>query len=218
MIATFALNGAILVTLILIPLIFPDALPSHMLPALLVAPEVPRPEPPPQPVRVQPARPHFSDYDAGRIVAPRTIPRIITSPLAPEQPFPSNIATDTGIGGPTGTGTSPFGQGQPVTVVHPPVPASIHMSSRLVESNLIYKSIPQYPIIAKTAHIEGTVELQATISRTGTIENLRVIAGPEMLRQAAIDAVRTWRYRPCLLSGQPVEVETTVNVIFKLER
>jgi protein TonB len=60
------------------------------------------------------------------------------------------------------------------------------------------------------------VVLQATISKTGTIENLRVLNGPAMLQDAAMQAVRTWRYRPYLLDGEPVEVETTVNVIFSL--
>ncbi len=71
-----------------------------------------------------------------------------------------------------------------------------------------------YPPIAKAARVSGTVVIQATISKTGTIENLRVISGPAMLQQAAMDAVRAWRYRPYLLNNEPVEVETTVNVIF----
>ena len=75
---------------------------------------------------------------------------------------------------------------------------------------------PIYPPIAKAARVSGTVVLQATISKTGTIENLRVISGPAMLQQAALDAVKTWRYRPYLLNNEPVEVETTVNVIFSL--
>jgi protein TonB len=58
--------------------------------------------------------------------------------------------------------------------------------------------------------------LQATISKTGAIENLHVVSGPPMLQQAALDAVKTWRYKPYLLSGEPVEVETEVNVIFTL--
>ena len=66
--------------------------------------------------------------------------------------------------------------------------------------------------------MQGTVVLQAIISKAGTIENLQIISGPQMLQQAAIDAVKTWRYRPYLLNNQPVEVETTVSVIFKLER
>jgi len=218
MFATFALNGTILVTLILIPLIYPNALPSHMLPSLIVAPEAPKPESPSRPVHVQPARPHLSDFDAGRLIAPRTIPRIITTPLAPEPAFPNNIATDAGIGGPSGSGANPFAEGQPVPIVRAPAPATIHLPSRLVEGNIIYKSIPPYPTIAKAAGVEGTVEMQATISKTGTIENLRVISGNAMLQQAAIEAVKTWRYRPYLLNGQPVEVETTVDVIFKLGR
>jgi protein TonB len=78
--------------------------------------------------------------------------------------------------------------------------------------------MPVYPPIGVAARVEGTVLLTATISKTGTIENLRVASGPAMLQQAALDAVRTWRYRPYLLNGQPVEVETTVNVTFTLNR
>jgi len=82
--------------------------------------------------------------------------------------------------------------------------------------NLLQKTIPQYPAIAKAARIQGTVVLQATISKGGGIENLRVVSGPPMLQQAALDAVRSWRYKPYLLNGDPVEVETTVNVVFNL--
>jgi protein TonB len=66
--------------------------------------------------------------------------------------------------------------------------------------------------------IEGTVVLEATISKSGTIENLRVASGPPLLQHAALDAVQNWRYRPYLLDGEPVEVETTINVIFTLSR
>jgi protein TonB len=82
--------------------------------------------------------------------------------------------------------------------------------------NLVVKTMPQYPAIPRAAGIQGTVVLQATISRNGSIENLRVISGPPMLQQAAIDAVRTWRYKPYLLNGEPVEVDTTINVVFNL--
>ncbi|HEX4581961.1 MAG TPA: energy transducer TonB, partial [Acidobacteriaceae bacterium] len=75
---------------------------------------------------------------------------------------------------------------------------------------------PAYPPIARAARISGTVVLQATISKTGTIENLRVISGPPMLTQSALEAVKTWRYKPYQLNGEPVEVETTVNVVFNL--
>jgi protein TonB len=81
---------------------------------------------------------------------------------------------------------------------------------------LIQKTAPIYPQIAKEARVSGTVVIQAIISKTGMVENLRVVNGPTMLRQAALDAVKTWRYRPYLLSGEPVEVETTVNVAFTI--
>jgi len=83
---------------------------------------------------------------------------------------------------------------------------------------LIQKTMPIYPAIGKAVGAQGTVILQATISKAGTVENLRVASGPPLLQQAALDAVRTWRYRPYLLNGEPVEVETTVNVVFTLGR
>jgi protein TonB len=81
---------------------------------------------------------------------------------------------------------------------------------------LLQKTPPIYPPIAKAARVSGTVVLQAKISKSGQIEDLHVVTGPAMLQQAAIDAVKTWRYRPYLLNNDPVEVETTVNVIFTL--
>lgn len=219
MAATLLFNGAILVTLILIPLIYPGALPTHALPALLVAPEVPKAEPRPEPVRARAATPHdFPEMMGRQLMAPPKIPQGIKDTPDHELPFASNIANDLGGTDPGGNGTNPFGRGEPVVVVHPPAPAAIRLPSRFVEGNLIYKSIPQYPAIAKAVGAQGTVVLQAMISKDGTIENLRVVSGPPMLQQAAIDAVKTWRYRPYLLNGQPVEVETTVSVIFKMDR
>jgi periplasmic protein TonB len=81
---------------------------------------------------------------------------------------------------------------------------------------LIRKVIPEYPPIARNIRLEGAVVLQATISKSGAIENLRVVSGPPLLQQAAIDAVKQWQYRPYLLNGEPVEVETTVNVDFRM--
>ena len=218
MFAALGFNGTILVTLVLLPLVYPDALPQHMIPSLLVAPEMPKPEPLPQPVRVRAAAPHdFSEMMGRQLMAPPRIPGSIKYVDRDEPPFtPGNIALDPAVG--PGPESGPFGRSGPVTVVHPPAPSSVHLPSKLVEGFLIYKNVPQYPIIPKTAGIQGTVVLQATISKAGTIEGLRVVSGPAMLQQAAIDAVKTWRYRPYLLNQQPVEVETTISVIFKLER
>jgi protein TonB len=94
----------------------------------------------------------------------------------------------------------------------------VRVTSGVEGALLVRKTMPIYPSLARAIRLEGTVVLAATISKTGTIENLRVISGPAILQQAALDAVKSWLYRPYLLDGQPVEVETTVNVIFTLGR
>jgi len=111
---------------------------------------------------------------------------------------------------------SVFGSGTPKPVVKVETPKKIAISSGVAQGNLISQTRPTYPPIAKAARVSGTVVLQATISKSGTITNLRVISGNAMLQQAALDAVRQWRYKPYLLNGDPVEVDTTVNVVFNL--
>jgi protein TonB len=107
-----------------------------------------------------------------------------------------------------------FGSAKPK--VQAAAPKKVNISAGVAVGMLLVKTQPVYPPIAKAARVSGTVVLQATISKTGTIEGLHVISGPAMLQQAAQDAVRQWRYRPYLLNNEPVEVETTVNVIFTL--
>jgi protein TonB len=120
-----------------------------------------------------------------------------------------------GLGGSsTGVTDSMFGNNAPKVKVAPPKKVSI--SAGVMVGMLLQKTQPVYPPIAKAARVSGTVVLQATISKTGQIEGLHVLSGPAMLQQAAMDAVKTWRYRPYLLNNEPVEVETTVNVIFTL--
>lgn len=104
------------------------------------------------------------------------------------------------------------------TVVHGESKGPIPVSSGVMAGSVMTKTPPVYPAIARTMRLEGTVVLLATISKNGTIENLRVASGPALLQRAAMDAVKTWRYRPYLLNGEPVEVETTVNVVFTLGR
>ncbi|WP_348270840.1 energy transducer TonB [Terriglobus roseus] len=79
---------------------------------------------------------------------------------------------------------------------------------------IVTKTTPVYPPIAKAAHVSGAVVLHAVISKTGAIESLSVVSGLEMLRASAVAAVRAWRYRPYLLNGEPTEVETTITVNF----
>jgi protein TonB len=83
---------------------------------------------------------------------------------------------------------------------------------------IVFKQTPIYPVDAKAAHVQGTVVLGAIIGTDGTVKDLHVVSGPDQLQQAALDAVRQWRYRPYLLNGDPVEVRTTINIIFTLAR
>jgi protein TonB len=102
-------------------------------------------------------------------------------------------------------------------VLHPE-PNAIHVAARIEEGMIVSRTIPPYPIIARTMGVQGTVVLAASISKAGTIENLRVVSGPVALQRAALDAVSTWRYKPYMLDGQPVEVETSIEVVFRIQR
>jgi TonB family protein len=96
------------------------------------------------------------------------------------------------------------------------LPRRMNVSGKAMVGLILKKVAPEYPPIAKAAQVQGTVVLQAVIGTNGGIENLRVISGPPMLQQAALDAVRQWVYKPFLLDGEPVEVETQISVFFTL--
>ncbi|MGB8028130.1 MAG: TonB family protein [Terracidiphilus sp.] len=127
-----------------------------------------------------------------------------------------------GSGGPDGLGgASPSdsvlnGRTQPAVKVVSSRPFAI--SSGVATGMLIRQTQPVYPTIAKAAGVSGTVVLRATISKNGTIKDLQVVSGSPMLQQAALDAVRTWRYKPYKLNNEPVEVETAISVVFSLGR
>ena len=102
-----------------------------------------------------------------------------------------------------------------------PVPAPgkrMRIASRVAEANLIRDVAPQYPPEAGRARIEGTVVLMAVIGKDGSVEDVRVESGLPLLAQAAIDAVKQWRYRPYLLNGEPVEVDSRITINFTLSR
>jgi len=95
-------------------------------------------------------------------------------------------------------------------------PRAVNISSGVAAGLIESHTVPIYPPDARKAGISGMVVLQAAIGADGLVKNIAVVSGPSALQQAAIDAVKTWRYRPYLLNGQAVEVKTTVNVIFTL--
>jgi protein TonB len=103
----------------------------------------------------------------------------------------------------------------------PPVPniqrvAPIRVASTVQASRLIRKVDPSYPQLARIAHLEGTVVAEARITVSGTIDSLKIISGNSLFFQSVIDAVKQWRYEPTLLSGEPIDVITTITVNFRL--
>jgi len=217
MFVTLALNSTILLALVLIPLLYPEALP-RMAESILI-------QAPPPPVSIEPLQAHPTSARAAVVhvslaqdlQAPSVIPKIIRYPDKPEVAAVVNLAEGSGMpeNGTAAIG-SPFNQESSIHVVQqkpqPPRP----ISSGVMDGMIVFKVTPAYPSIAKAAGISGDVVLRAIISKNGSIEGLRVVNGPALLQQAAIDAVKQWRYRPYLLNGEPIEVETTVHVVFKL--
>lgn len=215
MIAAGAFNGSILLALVLIPLIYPAALPQMALAFFMEAPPAPTPTPRPIP-RVEHTNLDQSQMRGNKIIVPTVFPHKAYVPENPEMATNLNLAT-MNIDGNRPGDNIPFGSSSQKPAVRQQVTGPVRVSGLVVEGLLIHKVMPEYPAIPRATGIQGTVVLQATISRTGTIENLRVISGPIMLQQAAIKAMQLWRYRPYLLNGDPVEVETTINVIFKMQ-
>jgi TonB family protein len=137
--------------------------------------------------------------------------------LAGKEPPPSAGFVPTGadgLGGSSVAGNVFSGSSGPKVKIA--VPTRLTISAGVAGGLLIQKTAPVYPQIAREARVSGTVVIQATISKTGVIQNLHVVSGPTMLRQPALDAVQNWRYKPYLLDGEPVDVETTVSVNFSL--
>jgi len=104
----------------------------------------------------------------------------------------------------------------PAVVPKVATPQRVRVSQGVSQGLLIHQVKPTYPPLARQARIQGTVVLQAVIGKDGTIQNLRVVSGHPMLAPAALEAVKQWRYKPYFLNGEPVEVDTTINVNFTL--
>ena len=221
-ILSFVLQCMLIGILILIPLIYTDALPKTQLMTFLVAPPPPPPPPPPPaaaPVKVVKMQ---SEVINGQLRTPTKIPEKIQ--MIKEEEAPPDLG---GAGVPGGVpGGIPGGSAGGViggiissTAVAVPkiaAPQRIRVSSGVSTGLLIKKVTPTYPALAKQARIQGHVLLQAEISKDGTIQNLQLISGHPMLAPAAIEAVKQWRYKPYLLNGEPVSVETQVDVVFSL--
>jgi protein TonB len=158
------------------------------------------------------ATPVPSDMMNAQLSAPSRISGAMKKPVpveeAPASFSPGAIETSEAVPGPI------FGSQNKVKVV----PGVSAISAGVAEGMLIHRTAPVYPAFAKAARVSGTILLGANISKTGAIEGLHVISGPAILRGPAVDAVKSWRYRPYTLNNQPVEVQTTIKVIFSLDQ
>ncbi len=210
--------------LVLIPLLFTEALPKQQLMTFLVAPPPPPPPPPPPaaaPVKV--VKQIQSDINNGQLRTPTKIPEKVQMIKEEETPPPTMAAGGVVGGVPGGVPGGQMGgviggiiSNTPVAVPKVATPQKVRVSQGVSQGLLIKKVQPPYPPLARQARIQGQVVLQADISKDGTIQNLRLISGHPMLAPSAIEAVKQWRYKPYFLNGEPVAVETQITVIFSL--
>lgn len=219
--SSFIVQALILSFLFILPLWLTDALPMQQLTTFLVAPPPPPPPPPPAAPTMK-APKVVSQVVNGQLLAPSKIPKEVKMIKEEEAPPPIQTGVVGGVVGgvPGGQAGGVIGSLLAGAANNPPpvvaAPKRLRVSSGISEGMLLRKIEPLYPIIAQRAHIQGTVQLKAIISREGTIENLQLVNGHPMLVPAAMDAVKQWRYRPYVLNGEPLEVETTVVVNFHL--
>ncbi len=120
------------------------------------------------------------------------------------------------------TGVAAIAQSEPPapaanpTATPRPFPTRVRVSSGIAEALLVHKVQPVYPARAKKEHIQGVVSMSAIIGKDGQIKELKLISGPPFLDVAALDAVRQWQYKPYLLNGLPVEMDTMITVNFTI--
>jgi len=214
-----------LAILILIPLIYTEALPKTMMATMLMAPPPPPPPPPPPAaVQVVHVKPQAHLMDAGKLVQPRAIPhdvKIIKEDAEPDMSVGMSGGVPGGVAGGSMGGVLGGVIGGMGTAPPPPKPKQtgpLRVGGNVQAARIINRVQPVYPPLARQTRISGTVRLHAIIGKDGTIQQLEVMNGHPLLQQAALDAVRQWRYQPTLLNGDPVEVDTTIDVIFSLNQ
>jgi len=216
-VASFTMQALALSLLLAIPLVWVQGPPRlRWIDASIFSPP-PAPAAP-APPNVQRAM-HASQMSGEHVITPPMTP-MGNAPINDLDAPPAPAIGDIGVSGATGiTGRGvPGSIGNQIAIIPPPPPRPVHplRVSQMAEGSLVYRVQPSYPALARAARIQGEVRLRAIISKTGAIENLVVIGGHAMLVAAAVEAVRQWRYRPYMLNGEPVEVETEITVNFML--
>lgn len=220
---SMALQVGFLAILILIPLIYTEALPKTLMSSILLAPPPP-PPPPPPPAAVQIIRkPVAHLMEAGKLVTPKAIPKELKQ--IKEEADPPDMGGMTGgvvggvAGGSAGGVLGGVIGGAGIAAPPPPpkaTPRRITVGGNVQAARLVNRVQPVYPPLARQTRISGTVKLHALIGKDGAVQHLEVLSGHPLLVQSALDAVKQWRYQPTLLNGDPVDVDTEIDVIFSL--
>jgi protein TonB len=201
--------------LVAVPLLHPEVLPM-----LVDVPRLALPVTPPPPVRVEAETAESASAMSVPAVRPAAVEHVqgtLTRPMGVEpgpEPMVTGIHMGSAIPGGAILGIGPGGPS--VSVVRAATTGPVKVSSGVSSGMLLTPIQPVYPAIAKAAGIQGTVVMEAVISKAGRIESLRTVSGPQMLRAAALDAVQAARYQPYKLNGEPTEVQTTITVNFRL--
>jgi periplasmic protein TonB len=222
-ILSMGLQIGFLAILILIPLIYTEALPRTLMSSVLLAPPPPPPPPPPPAaVQVVKIKPVAHLMDAGKLIAPKVIPKdvkIIKEEEAPPDMGGVSGGVPGGVAGGSMGGVMGGVIGGVGTAAPPPpkvTPKRVSVGGNVQAARLVNRVQPVYPPLARQTRISGTVKLHAIIGKNGAVEQLQVLSGHPLLVQSALDAVKQWRYQPTLLNGEPVEVDTEIDVIFSL--
>src|SRR6202522_4022846 len=219
---SFALEAVLVGVLVLIPLLFTEALPKTQLMTFLVAPPPPPPPPPPAAAPIKIVKQVQTNIINNQLRTPTKIPEKVQ--MIKEDEAPPSMASAGVVGGVPGG--IPGGQmggviggiisSTPVAVPKVATPQRVRVSAGVTSGLLVRKVNPVYPPLARQARISGTVVLRAVIGKDGSIQNLSLVSGHPMLAPAAIDAVKKGKYKPYLLNGEPVEVDTEIQVNFTL--
>jgi protein TonB len=212
--ASLSLQIAVAGVVIVLPLLHPERLPFHVEAPRVLVPLIPKP---PVPVRVEQTSASPESLPALSTTRPillsALLPRMDSIVSEPPSLAPMGATMRDGL--PDGFITGE-GHGPVVTVASTKSDSRLTVSSGVLQGMLLAPIRPVYPSIARAAHVEGTVVIEAIISKTGTIESLHIVSGPPMLQNAALEAIRTARYQPYRLNGEPTEVETKITVNFRI--
>ncbi|HUM06099.1 MAG TPA: energy transducer TonB [Terriglobales bacterium] len=219
--ASFGFQALALSLLLAVPVVWVQGPPQARFLDSLLAPPPPAPAPAPRVPEGRHPTPS-TNMSGTQIVQPPTIPdRVVIVNDHGVSPAPDlgNEGVPGGIGSARRGIAHSFGDNVAVAPPPPPVNQTPRLRvSHWAEGNLIHRVQPVYPVIARTAGVQGAVILRAVVSKTGTIEQLTVVSGSPLLIKAALEAVRQWRYRPYLLNDEPIEIDTEITVNFVLSR